>query len=106
MAHIVSFKIEGLAGRKEPLKLEMNRDTNIIFGLNGSGKTSLLKILHGAMASETDILARVPFTSAEVKIYSVDHDKVFTRSIKKTGAVKATRSKGISVKHREDRIVS
>ncbi|HDZ69077.1 MAG TPA: ATP-binding protein [Phycisphaerales bacterium] len=104
MSHIVSFKIEGLAGRQEPLELELNRDTNIIFGLNGSGKTSLLKILHGAMANETDILARVPFTSAEVKIYSLSWDKVFTRSIKKTGNARSTRSKGKSVEHREDKI--
>ena len=101
MAHIVSFKIEGLAGRKEPLELEMNRDTNIIFGLNGSGKTSLLKILHGAMSNKTDILARVPFTSAEVKIYSLNWDKVFTKSIEKTGDARTTRSKGKSVEHRE-----
>jgi predicted ATPase len=83
MSHIMSFRIQGLAGRTEPLKLELNRDTNIFFGQNGSGKTSLLKILHAAMKNETDILKGVPFTAAEIKIYSLTWDKVFTRSIEK-----------------------
>jgi predicted ATP-dependent endonuclease of OLD family len=101
MAHIVSFKIEGLAGRRDPLELELNRDTNIFFGPNGSGKTSLLKILHAAMANETDILARVPFTSAEVQIYSLTWKKVFTRSVKKSGSTTPSRSKSRKVIHRE-----
>ncbi len=83
MSHIVSFRIEGLAGRKEPLEFELNRDINIFFGLNGSGKTSLLKILHAAMSYEVKGLLSVPFTSAKVSIYSLAKKKVFTRSIKK-----------------------
>ena len=75
MSHIVSFRIEGLAGRKEPLELELNRDTNIFFGLNGSGKTSLLKILNAAMSNETANLRNVPFTAAKVSIYSMDWNK-------------------------------
>lgn len=85
MSHIVSFKVEGLAGRTEPLEITLNRDTNVFFGLNGSGKTSLLKILHAAMSNETEILESVPFEKAEVKIYSINYDKVFTRSIEKSG---------------------
>ena len=83
MSHIVSFRIDGLAGREEPLELKLNRDTNIFFGSNGSGKTSLLKILHSAMSNETEYLHRVPFTKAEVSIYSLNWKKVFTRSIDK-----------------------
>ena len=83
MSHIVAFRIEGLAGREKPVELKLNRDTNIFFGLNGSGKTSLLKILHAAMKNDTSILHRVPFAAAEVEIYSKNWDKVFTRSIKK-----------------------
>lgn len=88
MSHIVSFNIEGLAGREKPLEVELNRDTNIFFGHNGSGKTSLLKILHAAMSNSTDILNAIPFKAAEVNIYSLSFDKVFTRSIekKKSGA--------------------
>ncbi len=93
MAHIVSFRIDGLAGRKEPLDLKLNRDTNIFFGLNGSGKTSLLKILHSAMSGETENLTNVPFTAAIVSIYSMTWDKVFTRSIKMNKPARTTRRK-------------
>ncbi len=104
MSHIVSFRVMGLAGRTKPLEIELNRDTNIFFGLNGSGKTSLLKILHAAMANEADPLDAVPFTAAEVKIYSLSWDKVFTRSIEKKGRVRKGRSKRHGVVHREIRI--
>jgi len=83
MSHIVSFKITGLAGRNEPLEVELNRDTNIFFGLNGSGKTSILKILHSAMDNKTDNLKSVPFESAVVKIYSLEKKGIIVRSIEK-----------------------
>ncbi len=83
MSYIVSFRIDNLAGREEPLALKLKRDTNIIFGMNGSGKTSLLKILHSAMSNDTTILRNVPFTAAEVCIYSQKWKKVFTKTIKK-----------------------
>ncbi|MEW6406224.1 MAG: ATP-binding protein [Chloroflexota bacterium] len=106
MSHIVSFRIEGLAGRKEALDLKLNRDTNILFGLNGSGKTSLLKILHAAMSNETENLRSVPFTAAEVSIYSVYRKQVFTRSIKKPKRFTAGRRIIRSVSHHEDLIGS
>jgi len=84
MSHIVRFSIYGLAGRKEPFTQVLNRDDNIFFGLNGSGKTLLLKILHSAMSNDTSMLARVPFTAATVGIYSLNYKKVFTRSIRKS----------------------
>ncbi len=90
MSHIVSFRIEGLAGRKESLEFRLNLDTNIFFGLNGSGKTSLLKILHAAMSNRTENLLNVPFSAAEVSIYSITWKQVFTRSIKKPNNISST----------------
>jgi predicted ATP-dependent endonuclease of OLD family len=54
---------------------------NIFFGLNGSGKTSLIKILHSAMSGDASILENVPFTDASVRIYSLNYKKIFTRKI-------------------------
>lgn len=68
MATISSFTIHGLAGRARPQRFELNRDVNIFWGLNGSGKTSLLKILHGALLNDSASLARVPFDAATVTI--------------------------------------
>jgi ABC-type cobalamin/Fe3+-siderophores transport system ATPase subunit len=56
MSHIVSFSVAGLVGRDDVYSKELNRDVNIFFGLNGSGKTSLLRILHSAMSNNGDIL--------------------------------------------------
>lgn len=83
MSHILEFRITGLAGRKDVCGHKLNRDLNVFFGLNGSGKTSLLRILDSAMSGDTDILRIVPFESAEVTIYSVQYQKEFVRTISK-----------------------
>lgn len=78
MAHIISFSVDGLAGHTGTYKQTLNRDVNVFFGLNGSGKTSLLKILHSAMSGDTGILDNVPFREAEVKLYSLMYIKEYT----------------------------
>jgi len=83
MSHIVKFKIAGLVGRKDVYEQKLNRDLNVFFGLNGSGKTSLLRILDSAMSGDADILRIVPFESAEVTIYSINYQKEFVRTISK-----------------------
>lgn len=81
MSHIVEFKITGLVGRKGVYEQKLNRDLNVFYGLNGSGKTSLLRILDSAMSGDADILRIVPFESAEVTIYSINYQKEFVRTI-------------------------
>jgi predicted ATPase len=88
MAHVVSVSIEGLAGRKEILEIDLNRKLNIFYGLNGSGKTSLLKIIHSAMQKDAFSLINVPFENAEVKIYSILDDKEYTYQINKSKLAK------------------
>ena len=83
MSHIVEFSVSGLAGRKDVYSQVLDRHVNVFFGLNGSGKTSLLKILHSAMSGKSGILRNVPFSSAEVKIYSITYDRILTRTIDK-----------------------
>lgn len=81
MSHLISARIDGLAGRKGSIEFEFDRHVNIMFGLNGSGKTSLLKILHSAMSGDATLLENVPFTGAAVQIYSISYKKIFTRHI-------------------------
>jgi ATPase subunit of ABC transporter with duplicated ATPase domains len=81
MAHITEFTVTGLAGRKEPYHQVLDRNANTFFGLNGSGKTSLLKILHSAMSLDGTILENVPFDTAEVKIYSLSYKQTFVLTI-------------------------
>lgn len=85
MAHITEFTVDGLAGRKDIISHKLNRDINVFFGLNGSGKTSLLKILHSALANNAAILRDVPFRTATVKIYSINYNSVFTNTIERPG---------------------
>jgi energy-coupling factor transporter ATP-binding protein EcfA2 len=81
VSHVVRFTVSGLAGRSEPYSQTLDRHLNIFFGLNGTGKTSLLKILHSAMSHDSRVLERVPFQSAEVTIYSITYDNEFTKAI-------------------------
>lgn len=83
MAHIVDFIISELAGRKETYSQELNRDVNVFFGPNGSGKTSLFRILHSAIDRDASMLKTVPFISAEVTIHSIDYDRNFVRTFQK-----------------------
>jgi predicted ATPase len=82
MSRITTFSISGLVGKKTDYHKELNSDVNIFFGLNGSGKTSLLKILHSALSRNTDILQYVPFKEATIKIYSHQENKEFTCEVK------------------------
>ena len=50
--------------------MRLNRDVNIFWGLNGTGKTSLLKILHAAMLNDAASIVQVPFESASVVLES------------------------------------
>jgi predicted ATPase len=77
MAHITSFAIDALAGRTKQFASNLNRHVNIFFGLNGSGKTSLLRILHSALEGDASPLRTVPFRHAEIVVYSQDYGREF-----------------------------
>jgi len=84
MAHIVELAVSGLVGRKDVYEAKLDRKINVFFGPNGSGKTSLLKVLHCAMLGDTAMLETVPFDQAEVVIHSLDYDKDFAVTIRKS----------------------
>jgi energy-coupling factor transporter ATP-binding protein EcfA2 len=86
MVWIKSFAVWGLAGRKTAVKHTMNRDINILWGTNGCGKTTLLKILHSALTGNTKILAQLPFERAEVRFYADSGEQLFTRRFDKSDA--------------------
>jgi energy-coupling factor transporter ATP-binding protein EcfA2 len=83
LAHITEFVISDLATERKTLERQLHRDVNVFFGLNGSGKTSLLKILNAAMANEVSSLVTVPFGFAEVSIYAITSNQVHTRRVTK-----------------------
>ncbi len=84
MSHFLDAEIVGLAGKRGATKISFDRYVNIIYGLNGSGKTSLLKILHSAMKMDPSPLRNVPFTHAEVRVHSIAYEMDFTLRIDKS----------------------
>lgn len=82
MTRITSFTIEGLAGRKDTVRHELNGDVNIFWGANGSGKTSALKLLHCALANDVYDLRAVAFESARVEFISETRGRL-VRTIKR-----------------------
>jgi hypothetical protein len=84
MPTILRFKIEGLAGRSEPLERRLDPFVNLFWGLNGGGKTSLLKLMHAALDNDTISLSRIPFKSAEFDFWSKDSACVVRRTFDKS----------------------
>jgi predicted ATPase len=84
MTRIVEFEILGLAGRAKPARYELSPDVNVFFGLNGTGKTTLLKVLHSALRGNSASIRRLPFSAASVTFYSHKYDATYTRTIDRT----------------------
>lgn len=66
MTKLEFIEVKGLTGRKETLHVEFDDKMNVIWGSNGSGKTSILKIIHSAMTGDPAPILRVSFSSARV----------------------------------------
>jgi predicted ATP-dependent endonuclease of OLD family len=82
VAHITYIKVAGLAGRKKDIEISFDRQVNVFFGVNGVGKTTLLKILHSALKNDPHLVFGLPFNHAEVGIYSLDAKRELIREYK------------------------
>jgi predicted ATP-dependent endonuclease of OLD family len=78
-----SFIISGLAGRGGLVAHELNSHVNVFFGPNGSGKTSLLRILHSALSNDASLAKSVSFQAADVHIYSYHSKRDYSYSFTK-----------------------
>ena len=61
-------------------KFEFDPKLNVFFGFNGTGKTSLLKILVSAIQDDTNLARQVPFTRATVTFLAADGKTICKRS--------------------------
>ena len=64
---IESFKIEKLWGYRD-IDLTFNKDVNILIGPNGSGKTTILNLLHSILLLDVSGLLNVNFESSEIHL--------------------------------------
>jgi len=59
-----------------PIRVEFLPDLTFLTGLNGSGKTSALRLLMGLLTPSLDELASIPFESATVTVHENDSEVV------------------------------
>ena len=80
MTHVSSITVQGLAARADEVSLHFKTGTNILYGLNGSGKTSLLRLMYSALSDDVALIRRVPFHDAVVNFVD-DSGEAITRKI-------------------------
>ncbi len=66
---IESFKIEKLWGYRD-IDLTFNNDVNVLIGPNGSGKTTILNLLHAILSGDLRSLANINFEQAKIRLRS------------------------------------
>jgi hypothetical protein len=57
------FEIQGLFGREKPVRLELDKKVVIIHGINGSGKTTILRLLEAVLTGRLFEIRNVNFKS-------------------------------------------
>lgn len=82
---IESFKITKLWGYRN-IDLAFNNDVNILIGPNGSGKTTVLNLLHSLLTADSRNLLEVNFNLLKVKLRSFKDKSVRTISMKRDAA--------------------
>lgn len=75
---IQSFKITKLWGYREDINLTFNNDVNVLIGVNGSGKTTVLNLLHSILSADIPKLLDVNFEQAEIKLREFKGNSVRT----------------------------
>jgi predicted ATP-dependent endonuclease of OLD family len=75
MAYIKVCEVEGLAAQFNRT-FHLNKETNVFFGGNGSGKTSLLNVLHSALSNDLKELKRTALRSARVVLGDTQPDSL------------------------------
>ena len=74
---IESFKITKLWGYR-PIDLTFNKGVNILIGTNGSGKTTVLNLLHAILTADLSNLLNFSFDQAEIKLKEFNGTSVRT----------------------------
>ena len=78
---IESFKIDKLWGDLD-MNLIFEPDVNILIGPNGSGKTTVLNLLHSILSADLRSILDINFDQAVIKLKSFDEKSVRTVKVK------------------------
>ena len=79
---IESFKITKLWGYREDINLTFNNNVNVLIGPNGSGKTTVLNLLHSILTADIPKLLDVNFEQAEIKLKKINGRSLLTITVK------------------------
>ncbi len=82
--YIESFKITKLWGYRKEIKLPFNSDVNVLIGPNGSGKTTILNLLHSILSADLRSILALDFEQAEIKLREFILDSVRTVKVEVT----------------------
>ena len=74
---IQSFKIKKLWGYRD-IDLTFHKDVNILIGPNGSGKTTVLHLLHSILSLDCQSILNAGFNQAEIKVRDFEDSSVRT----------------------------
>ena len=74
---IESFKIDKLWGYRE-IDLTFNRNVNCLIGVNGSGKTTVLNLLHSILSGDLRSVVNFNFQQAKIRLKSFKSNSVRT----------------------------
>ena len=74
---IESFKIKKLWGHRD-IDRTFHKDVNILIGPNGSGKTTILNLLHSILSADLRSVLNVNFEQAEIGLRSFKGSSVRT----------------------------
>jgi energy-coupling factor transporter ATP-binding protein EcfA2 len=81
LTKLLEAEITGLAGTAKVHHILFDKHLNVLWGLNGSGKTSFLRILQAALADDASSIADVAFESARIVFLSEDLNAVLERTL-------------------------
>ena len=84
MSHVLHFDIRGLNGRKKSIAHTLDRHVNVFFGSNGSGKTSILRIINSAMNVDAGSINTIHFYSASVTIHTLKYERELVYNYKRS----------------------
>lgn len=83
MYKLKTIELVGFRGQSTLIKLHLNDDANFLIGRNGTGKTTLINLIHAALSADAQALKEARFDSMEFRFKRAGSRQAPRVSIKK-----------------------
>ncbi|MFD2782183.1 AAA family ATPase [Novosphingobium pokkalii] len=94
MYRLERIVIQGFRGQSRPIELDLQPDANFLIGRNGTGKTTLINMIHAGLAMDLPALRESNFGRIE---YTFKKDRL--RAKPKLTIIKEATEEGIQRSH-------